>query len=102
MGCTVSTSKEKRSLLLIAISHIIIGIVSHQVLLNALSSLGFSAIYEQVIAFEKSAALSGSIDDLPPGLVQTDDGGDFCRRMADSCLYNDSRNGYHSLPNKIR
>ena len=49
-----------------------------KVLLNALSSLGFSATYEQVTAFGKSVVLCESIEDL------TDDGGGFCRRMANN------------------
>ena len=91
MGCNVSISKEKRSLLLIALSHVTITIVSPLFLYvglfhspdNYIEGLVKCTVVI-VTAFRKSAVLCGSIDDLAPGLVQTDDGGGFCRRMVDN------------------
>jgi hypothetical protein len=59
------------------------------VLLDVLPSLGLNVSYDQVIAFEKAAAVGRSIHDLPPGLVQQTEGEGFCQWVADNFDYNE-------------
>ena len=59
------------------------GLFIHQnthsrVLLDVLSSLGLSASYSQVMAFERSAVVSKAIYDLPPGIAEKCKGGGLC------------------------
>ena len=112
------SAKEKKRLLKVSLCHVImqatgkqsyisplllsVGLFIHQstrsrVLLDVLSSLGFSASYDQVMAFERSAVVSHSINDLPPGLVGAQDGGGFCQWVADNFDYNeDTISGHDS------
>ncbi|XP_048236850.1 uncharacterized protein LOC125372026 [Haliotis rufescens] len=78
------------------------GVFIHQtrrsrVLLNVFFSLGFSVSYDQVMDFEKSAVVSKSVEDLPPGIEAQDQGGGFCQWVADNFDYNeDTVTGHNS------
>ena len=105
-----NSAKQKKKLLQISLCHIImqaagnqsyisplllsVGLFIHQttrsgVFLDVLSSLGLSASYSQVMAFERSAVVSESIYDLPPGIAEKCKGGGFCQWVAYNFDYNE-------------
>ena len=81
--------KSFMSPLLLLIDLLIHQTTYSRVLLDVLSTLGLSVPYDQVIAFERSAAVEQSVSDVPPGLSANTNNGGFCQWIADNFYYNE-------------
>ena len=110
------TDRTKRKVLQLSVAHVImqaagnmsfisplllaVGLFIHQttrsrLLIDVLSSLGLCVSYSQVMAFERSAVVSRSVEDSPPGLIQHGDNGGFCQWVADNFDYNEDTTTGH-------
>ena len=111
------SAKMKKELLQTSLCHVImqaagkqsyisplmmsVGLFIHQttrsrVILDVLSSLGLCVSYDQVMAFERAAAVTHTIHDLAPGLVSKEGGGGFCQWVADNFDYNEDTVSGHN------
>ena len=110
------TARTKRKVLQLSVAHVImqaagnksfisplllaVGLFIHQttrsrLLIDVLSSLGRCVSYSQVMAFERSAVVSRSVEDSPPGLIQHGHNGGFCQWVADNFDYNEDTTTGH-------
>ena len=111
------SAKMKKELLQTSLCHIImqaagkqqyisplmmsVGLFIHQttrsrLILDVLSSLGLCVSYDQVMAFERAAVCTHTINDLTPGLLSKDKRGGFCQWVADNFDYNEDTISGHN------
>ena len=88
-------NKSFISPLMLAVEVFIYQTTRSRLLIDVRSSLGLCVSYSQVMASERSAVVSRSVEDSPPGLIQHGDDGGFCQWVADHFDYNDDTSTGH-------